>query len=238
MGEWTVRILSWNCRGGLQNKFSELIKVRADLYLIQEVGNGQKWLNLDDFPNDNYLFESKNGTTHNDKNGILAFSLNHDIRVKANNNLFDLDMRYYQYLTFGTYDVLNVWTHAPAYIEDLYSFIYVNQQKLLLNKSNTVIMGDFNSNVIWSDHEHKFRNHDDLNTLMEKYNFASGYHEISKTPFGQETDYTFRQKRRGKINKYYIDYAYTSDKLIQNFEVIHNFDDLSDHSAILIEVEN
>ncbi|WP_283679242.1 endonuclease/exonuclease/phosphatase family protein [Lentilactobacillus sp. Marseille-Q4993] len=226
-----MKVISWNCNGGFTHKYSDLIKYDADLYLVQEVEYTKKWVKLPGFPVDNFIYTEKANDVYEDKKGVLAFSFQKE-KIHVDSHFEDLDMRYYQYVRFKGFRVLNIWTHSK-YIEDLYSLTKLNQKELFRD-DNLLMMGDFNSNAIW-DGKHTFRSQTDFNNLAESYGYRSAYHESNHEKFGEETEDTFRLYRH-KDKPFYIDYAFAKKSRIVEAKVIHNLDELSDHSALEIEL--
>ncbi|WP_220728708.1 endonuclease/exonuclease/phosphatase family protein [Apilactobacillus xinyiensis] len=226
-----MKVISWNCNGGFSDKFEQIIKQKADLYVIQEVNTRLKnnWLENPLFPKNNYIYDLNSNKEHSDKKGVLAFSFTKH-KIERIDNFSTLRMRYYQYFTFDDFKILHIWTHK-SYIEDLVSVVLLNQSKLFKD-DKTLLIGDFNSNVIWNN-KHEFRSHSDFNEIVKKQDYVSGYHYINKQEFGKESDYTFRL--HGYNSKtYYIDYAYASRQRIVDFNINHSLDNISDHSFMEI----
>ncbi|GLB47536.1 hypothetical protein WR164_15150 [Philodulcilactobacillus myokoensis] len=226
-----MKIVSWNCDGGFSDKFDNLIKIKADLYLVQEVNERKKnnWINNPKFPINNYLYLRKTNGKYHDYKGVLAFSYSKH-RIKINRHLNDLNMRYYQYFNFNHFRILNVWTH-PNYIENLVSILLSNEKELFKN-NHLLIMGDFNSNVIWN-YKHKFSNQNNFNDITRRHGIVSAYHLVNKESFGNEHDFTFRMYKHFN-QKYHMDYAYAAKDKIVDFKINHSLDEISDHSVLQI----
>lgn len=113
----------------------------------------------------------------------------------------------------------------------------VNYYKGLLS-SNSILIGDFNSNAIW-DHHRKEGNHSELVDLLNTYDIGSLYHELNDFIHGKEQDptiYLLKQKNK----PYHLDYCFTSRDLITEetkVEVgdIKSWLTLSDHMPLIID---
>ena len=82
------------------------------------------------------------------------------------------------------------------YIEEM--VVYFSIYKHLLNEKS-IIIGDFNSNVIW-DTKHNIRNHTTFNTMLKKVNLESAFHVLNKIAYGKEntpTLYMYRNLEKG-----------------------------------------
>ena len=81
-----------------------------------------------------------------------------------------------------SFDLIGVWACKP-YIEAIYEYEQMHHQKL---ESNSVILGDFNSNVIW-DRLHGKRNQTAVNIALSDKGLVSAYHYLSGEQYGKET---------------------------------------------------
>ena len=204
-----MKIVSWNCNGAFRKKYSILFeKIPADIYVIQECENPEK--------------------ISNNKNKGLAVFSKISIDFEEQNSYY---LRYFIPFKVNTKRCYAIWAMNP-YIEEM--VVYFSIYKHLLNEKS-IIIGDFNSNVIW-DTKHNIRNHTTFNTMLKKVNLESAFHVLNKIAYGKEntpTLYMYRNLEKG----YYIDYAYSSPKYMKTF-IIGSPDEwltYSDHMPILFE---
>ena len=221
-----MKIVSWNCNGAFRKKYSILFeKIPADIYVIQECENPEKISNNKDkefLTSFNYRWIGEN------KNKGLAVFSKISIDFEEQNSYY---LRYFIPFKVNTKRCYAIWAMNP-YIEEM--VVYFSIYKHLLNEKS-IIIGDFNSNVIW-DTKHNIRNHTTFNTMLKKVNLESAFHVLNKIAYGKEntpTLYMYRNLEKG----YYIDYAYSSPKYMKTF-IIGSPDEwltYSDHMPILLE---
>lgn len=220
-----MRIVFWNCNGAFRNKYEYVKKFRADLYIIAESECVSK------ITNQNFLqdIQFKNSLHFpGDKRGLLVFTMNAQKIIPLSWD--DFRMRYYMPFKFAGKTFLGIWA-KDNYIEDEYVYTKFHLQDL----RDTILIGDFNSNVIW-DHEHGYRTHTDFNRLMHSIDHVSAYHEQTNEPFGEETQPSFYMHR--KVDRpYHIDYAYlpTDQKYKISFGN-RNFLSYSDHLPLILDI--
>lgn len=148
--------------------------------------------------------------------------------------------------------LLAVWTHRNGLSEFPYNglseFPYIGQfwqyfqiHKKKLNKVQTIIAGDFNSNSIW-DKPNRCWNHSNIVRELEVIGIQSLYHKFNNEEQGKEKMPTFYFQK--KLEKpYHIDYIFGSKDIsnrLKNF-VVGNHEDwlkISDHLPIICEFEN
>lgn len=219
-----MKIISWNCCGKFREKFSAIQKEDADIYVIQECENPEKYkAAFQDFLA-TYIWHGEKDNKglgifvkphiSIEKNDWLTYCLRHFISVKINND----------------FDLLGVWACEP-YIAEYY--IYQNINFDFYNQ-NTIIIGDFNSNAIW-DKKHEVRTHTAvINELLTK-NLVSAYHHVTGEQAGCETQPTFYLYRHDN-KKYHIDYCFIDPTRIKKFQILNSTDWLqySDHLPIQI----
>jgi len=217
-----MKIVSWNCRGKFRDKYQYIKSLDADIYVIQECENPEKYKTaFSDFLTNRLWYGEKDskGLAIFAKEGIFleinnwpVYCLRHFLSVKINHS----------------FDLLGVWACAP-YIEE-----YCIYQAINIDKYNdkTVIIGDFNSNAIW-DKQHGKRNHSYVVEQLKGKNIHSAYHHLTGEPHGKESQNTFcLYKHQDK--QYHIDYCFTNPDNILDFR-IHNADlwlTVSDHFPI------
>lgn len=213
-----MKIVTWNCNGALRDKFENLKEFDADVLIIQECENPseskhkeyQKWA-------ENYLWIG------NIKNKGLGVFAKKQIALKALDwsNLYkDHEVKYFLPCQINDkIDLIAVWTHqnnSPnfGYIGQFWKYIQIHKSKL----KNTIIAGDFNSNVIW-DQWDRWWNHSDVVRELEEINIKSLYHLSMKEEQGKESIPTFFLHRKPE-KPYHIDYIFGSKKYYDNLKSI------------------
>ena len=131
-----------------------------------------------------------------------------------------------------TFDLAAVWACKP-YIEAFYEYERLHHRKI---DRNTVILGDFNSNVVW-DRLHGQRNHTTATRLLQERGLVSAYHYVTSEAPGQESTATFYMYR-DKTKPHHIDYCFCSEARLKQMTVLNpdQFLAYSDHVPIAIEI--
>ncbi len=231
-----MKIISWNCNGALRKKLEPLSSLDADLYIIQECEdpaktndkNYQSWAN-------NYLWYG-----HNKNKGVGVFAKK-DLTLKP----LELDAGNLEYfLPFrvnNLFTMLAVWTreaNSPTfkYIGQMWK--YLQLYKNHFQGENSIIIGDFNSNVCW-DAWDRWWNHSDVVKELEEIGIVSLYHLHKNETQGTETEPTFYMHR--KIDKpYHIDYAFISKGLASSSSLDIGSHEIwlehSDHMPFLVNL--
>ena len=222
-----MKIVSWNCNDGFQNKFKELES--ADIYVIQEVRNPQT-IKDQEFKNWLKGYKYKWVPHWNRSRGLGVFIKN---KIDYSENLwgkFDLDC--YISLKINETNFIAVWA-CDNYIED--ACVYFNEYKEKLGKA--FIIGDFNSNAIW-DKRGK-RNHSYFSKMLFSIGIKSIYHKERNEKEGCETIPTFYLHK--KENKgFHIDYIFAHDDIkYSDLKIgdIGKYLKYSDHVPISIDIQ-
>lgn len=221
-----MKIVFWNCNDGFQKKYSKLDEISADLYIVAECRD----INNDKFTtfretHKNIMYLKQDG----DIKGLLIYS-NKDKFTKQDWN--DYNMDYYLPICFQDKKILCVWT-KHGYIEDLCTYTQLHMNNL----KDTIIIGDFNSSVIW-DKKHGRRTHSFFNHLMNGVNHISAYHTQTGEQFGKETQPTFFL-HRNELQPYHIDYSYVPENDGYHLEIGNrDFLDYSDHLPLILDINN
>ncbi len=232
-----MKIITWNCNGALRKKFDNLAEFDADLLIIQECEDPLEARDK------NYMDWAKNylwiGDTKNKGIGIFA---KQDIELKKldwTNIYKDHSVKHFLPCSVnGEFDLLAVWNHqnnSPnfGYIGQFWKYLQVNKDKI----SNTIITGDFNSNVIWDEWD-RWWNHSDVVKELNEIGIESIYHRFTKEEQGKETQPTFFL-HRNLARPYHIDYCFAPTALINKLEsmtigLYENWKHLSDHSPVIV----
>ncbi len=204
-------IVSWNCNGALRTKLHVLETLAADVVVIQECEDPaaakadayRAWAA-------NYLWV---GTNKSRGLGVFA---------KPGVKLTAVDLDAEQLQTFlpcrinDSILLLAVWTRqadSPTfrYIGQLWK--YLMRHREALRGYNTIILGDFNSNVRW-DRPDRWWNHSDVVKILGWGGLYSLYHHTRRVAQGSEPEHTFYLQRN--LNKpYHIDYAFIPERWLE-----------------------
>jgi exonuclease III len=230
-----MKIVSWNCNGALRKKLEQLCSLDADLYIVQECEDPSKtnnkeyssWAN-----NYRWVGNNKNkGLGIFAKEGILLNSLPLDSGR----------LEYFLPVTVNdAFTLLAVWTreaNSPTfkYIGQMWK--YLQQHKNYFHASDSVIIGDFNSNACW-DAWDRWWNHSDVVREFEEIGIVSLYHLQRSEEQGKEREPTFYMYK--KPNKpYHIDYAFVSKSMAPSASIdigtptiwLHH----SDHMPLVVQ---
>ena len=221
-----MKIISWNCRGKFREKFDVIQKENADIYVIQECENPEKYKDQFSTFYSNYVWYGEKDSKglgvfvgpniKMEKNDWPVYCLRHFISVRINDS----------------FDLLGVWA-GPPYIEEYYIYQSIN---IVNYGENTLIMGDFNSNAIW-DKEHGKRNHSAVVSELKSKGIVSAYHYVTGEQEGKEVQGTFYLYKH-MDKKYHIDYCFLNPKHIKEFKIFNPQEWLcySDHMPIQIVI--
>lgn len=221
-----MKIVSWNCNGKFREKYKVIQELNADIYIIQECENPNT-ITDDDFNSFaiNYIW---NGENKNKGLGIFAKK-----EIILNDNKWDTNSlrNFISVNVNNKFDLIGVWACNP-YIQEYYNYQNINFNKY---NSNTIIMGDFNSNKIW-DKKNSPKNHSNVVRKLASKELISAYHSTYNEEQGEECQNTFYHYRNLEKG-YHIDHCFINKKRIKKYEVLsaEKWLQFSDHIPILLE---
>jgi len=237
-----MKILTWNCNGALRNKVDLISSFDCDLYVVQECEDPSQVVK----PTDQYKEFTQNhiwiGGNKNKGLGVFAKISSTITKTQLNQNFGDHQLKWFLPFSFDNrLDFVAAWAHRG----DTGDFRYIGQfYKLLLNNpdriSNSIFLGDLNSNKIW-DYKRSEGDHSTCVRMLAEKAIESVYHLRTGEEQGNETKPTFLLQRN-RSKPYHIDYIFsplTYIKKTRSFEVL-NFDqwiEYSDHVPIIWEME-
>jgi exonuclease III len=231
-----LNILTWNCNGALRKKFDTISEFNADIYIIQECEDPERtsdkkykeWAK-------NYLWTGDN--THK---GLGVFAKEN---VKTENLCWETNgLKYFIPCRINnSFNLLATWCHGAnsptfGYIGQFWKYLQINKAKL----ENSIIAGDFNSNVIW-DRWDRWWNHSDVVRELAELKIESLYHKFYSEEQGKESQPTFYLQKR--IEKpYHIDYIFGSEEFSKSIKSLtigktEQWLKLSDHMPVIVEIE-
>lgn len=249
-----MKIVSWNCNGGLRNKVDYLNKLNADLLIIQECedpaqssnkdyqkwASNHLWLGLSKhrgigvFARDGLLLKKLNW----DRSFKISFSKHsHDVSWKTS------DLKLFLPFEVEGYLIIAVWTKGSnkevfSYIGQFWKFLQIHRYDIA--DRNVIISGDFNSNVHWEKSD-RWWNHSDVVRELAELKIHSLYHTFFDEDQGCETQPTFYMQR--KLPKpYHIDYAFCSSGLLGNSAIeigkAAEWLKVSDHMPLIMDIKD
>lgn len=234
-----MRIIEWNSQGAFRLKNDKILSFNPDILIIPECENVDKleFGKLTPRPNDFFW----HGDSANKGIGIFSYSdyrfelhksynprFRHIIPLIASNSNES-------FLLFAIWAMDNKENPDARYIGQVW--LAINYYSNLIN-SDTILIGDFNSNKIW-DYKDRVGNHSDVVDFLKAREIQSIYHVANSTNHGQENDSTFFMYRK-KDKPYHIDYCFASEKILKSdykltLGQVDNWIDLSDHVPMIIE---
>lgn len=231
-----MKIISWNCNMAFRKKIALILSYMPDILVVQECEHPDK-INFDENNKPNSILWF--GKNLNKGLGIFSFS-NYRLRVlDIHNEAFRMIIPVAVEGGKETFNLFAIWANNPhdedgAYIEQVWKAVHYYDS--LLKTSNSILVGDFNSNVIW-DRKGKECTHQNMVSKLESRGIFSIYHKYHNQQQGQElhpTLYLYRHRNR----PYHIDYCFASEcfKKVDSV-MVGEYDQwiqYSDHMPIII----
>ncbi len=228
-----MKIVTWNCNGALRKKYDALDAFDADLLVVQECEDPAQSTKAYAEWAGNYLW------TGGSKNKGLGVFPKKGISIEKLDWPDDGLQQFLPCRVNDQFNLLAVWTmHSPIfqYIGQFWKYLQLNKERIV--EFDTVICGDFNSNVCW-DKKNRHWNHCDVVKELKELDIHSMYHDLSGENQGEESKPTLFLQR--KLDRpYHIDYVFASETMMGsgNLEVGHSDQwlEISDHMPIVFSV--
>jgi exonuclease III len=236
-----MKIIGWNCQMKFREKAKHLNIFNSDVVVICECENLEKLkFGMDSkIPTDQLWFGD------NPSKGIGIFSYS-DYKIKLHSS-YNPAFRYVVPIEVNgseEFNLLAIWAmpdkekykHCSQSLFDA-----LNYYRDFLSSKPTILIGDFNSNVIWDKDIYEKTFAQGIEFLKQK-NIVSCYHEIFKENFGEEQIHTHIWRKSIKTT-YHIDYCFASKKLVEKITEfkVGTFDEwskISDHSPLFVEIKS
>jgi exodeoxyribonuclease-3 len=133
-----------------------------------------------------------------------------------------------------------IWANNPndpdgQYVEQVWKAIHYYDKKI--SNTQTVLIGDFNSNTIW-DKKYRVGNHSNVVKRLEEKGIFSCYHLHHKQIQGKEEHPTFYLYKH-KDKPYHLDYCFASTDMIDKIQSVEVGDyeywkKHSDHVPVIV----
>ncbi len=247
-----MKILNWNCNGALRKKLKPIDDIDADIVIIQECEDPSQSTNSFKQWRPNYLWFGDN------KNKGIGIFAKKEIKIEKLDWYNTLEVTipgskfrteswssdqlklFFPIRVNDSFNILSVWTKGNenqvfSYIGQLWKYLQLHHQDLV--DSDTLIMGDLNSNSIW-DKEDRWWNHTNVVDELNELGFTSLYHTQNSEKQGEEKTPTFFHQRKME-KKYHIDYCFTSKAFCNcTIEIgeVEKWMEFSDHMPLIIDI--
>lgn len=233
-----MKILSWNCGLALRRKVSYVNTCMPDIAVIQEcekpekISFRHKGLQLTDSlwvgPNKNigigiFAFNGYKLELFPQYDESLKWIIPVRVRGKENFNLL------------GVWAVNNPLDRRASYIGQVYLAL---QKYADLLGEPTILVGDFNSSIIWDDIP-RVGNHSTVLELLARHNIFSTYHIYYGEEQGKESRKTYYFNNY-LHQSYHTDFCFASQTFLDRMERVEvgsygNWHGISDHCPLIID---
>ena len=221
-----------------RKKAESILSYKPDILIIPECEHIEKIILKGETikPNDSLWF----GKNLNKGLGIFSYG-NYKLRLLEIHNPEIKTIVPIQ-VSGGEYDFIlfAIWAFNNEdvnynYIGQVWKAIHYYED--LLKTEKVIMIGDFNSNVIW-DKLHRKSNHANVIEKLAELNIFSAYHHHLNQIPGEENHPTFYLYRH-RDKPYHIDYCFASKEfidLIENVEIgiYDDWNKLSDHKPLQV----
>ena len=240
-----MRLISWNCATGFAAKRGAVAAVGPDVLIVPECSQADAVAEVNVR---GATFQHWQGS--NVRKGLAVFAYGASQVTVA--PVLDETIEYVVPFIVTSplrLHVLAVWTHRGAYrTHSTETCGYVGQlhralsaYRGFLTEWPSLVIGDFNSNVIWDD-DHQGHSHSDLVARFDELGMGSVYHSGAEGPHGSESVPT-HYFRRDMTRPFHIDYCYASRALVARGTSLEigspaRWLALSDHMPLIVDIRN
>jgi exonuclease III len=224
-----MRIVSWNCNGGLRKKHLSLDELGADLLVIQEAS--ARDVGELDAPF-TYWVGRPGG-----KGIAIVANTGASFRVHES---YCPDLPWFIPVQVGPIRLLAVWacvaTSRLRYVRLVHAAL--DHYAAFLTPAPAIVIGDLNSNAIF-DRKHGTATHTRLVDRLGNLGLASVYHIQTGESHGDETTPTFFLYRH-RDKPYHFDYAFVSEEILPASRLLigspEQWLSLSDHLPLIVDL--
>jgi hypothetical protein len=228
-----MRVVTWNCKGGLDRKVDHLLKLEPDLAIVQECArdfvapSGYKYLWTGMYPSKGL--------------GVLTKDLVARVEPQP-----DPSWTVFLPIVLPSLGVkaLAVWAfhHRAAKLDSSRTGFIADVLDTLgpwLSSGRSIMAGDFNNNLQWDKprSRHNFRQ---LVHRLRRLGLRSAYHEHTLEGFNAESKPT-HYFQHNLERRYHIDYCFLHHSLqFSAVDVLINepWPEVSDHVPIVVDIDD
>jgi exonuclease III len=236
-----MKLITWNCNMAFRKKARHILRHQPDILLVQECEHPDKI----DFGLHQRAPQSVLWFGNNPHKGLGIFAYgDHALTVHPSYNenikwVVPIVVRNgsQRFILFA------IWAHNPQdpdgqYVTQVWKAI--NYYSGLIQKTNTLLMGDFNSNTIW-DKPKREGNHSTIVEHLQQKDIHSTYHHHFSQTQGTEKHPTFYLYRH-QSKPYHLDYCFASGDFIKVLSAVtigsfRTWQPHSDHVPLMVSFE-
>ena len=232
-----MRIVTWNCRGGLHDKHKLLTGLAPDVAIVQECAEPD--ILRKKSPDFAFHDCEWSGEYKNKGLGVFSFGKTSLRRHQS------WDRRFHLFVPTevrGTHhlNLLAVWAFNGRSKKVVPNPGDTSQAlehyRPFLSAQPSVVAGDFNASVIWDDNG-GYRRFRDVDTSLGTLGLTSGYHATRGCNLGEEPEQTHFHVSR---NAFHIDYIYLPKEWCSRAETAVDltgaFRSRSDHAPVVLDL--
>lgn len=225
-----MKVISWNCCMKFREKFKEISKLDADIYVIPECED-PKQSNDEEYKS----FASNHIWIGDNKNKGLGIFAKDDITIEPiphnSNSKYFIPVR-----IKNSFNLIAVWTVPEKkgiqyYTEELLNFYNDNES---LFDEDLIICGDLNADMsLGGTHAKHFY---DFIEKMERHGLRDIYHRINDEDEGYERQDTYYPNNGQK--PYHLDHVFAKPHVITYLRILNRkWLEKSDHLPLIFEVD-
>lgn len=235
-----MRIVTWNCQGGFRHKADKIAALEPDIAIIQECEAPDR------LPAHDAGWSQRPLCWHGDNprgKGVAVFaSFGNQLTIDP---IHDPSIKYVVPVVVAgpsSFNLLAVWTKEDDDKKAMYigqALAGVNAYASFIEGGPTMVVGDFNSNLIWDRPDN--HRHADVVAALDGHGLVSIYHHWYQERQGAEsrnTFYMYRTPDRG----FHIDYCFIPRSWLPYVRGVQvgaheAWSDLSDHCPLIVDID-
>ncbi len=236
-----LKVITWNCNMAFRKKSKFIEHYKPDILIVPECEHPDK-LKFDSesiCPNEIFWY----GTNLNKGLGVFSYTNFKISLLNIHEERYKMILPLKATNEISTYTIFAIWANNPQdknyqYIGQVWKAINYYQSQI--NNTNTLLIGDFNSNTIW-DKQYREYNHSTVVNILAQKGIESIYHQYFEQQHGEEifpTLYLYRHQDK----PYHIDYCFASTDMLKKLKKVevgeyHNWIKMSDHMPLIIDFD-
>ena len=207
-----MKLITWNCNMAFRKKIHLLLEMEPDILVIPECEDPGKLK----FPADIKQPTSTIWFGKNKNKGLGVFSFgNYSLhKLRGHNKEIQTIIPVQVTNKDHSFNLYAIWANNPddpdgQYVEQVWKAIHHYGRRI--KKTNTILVGDFNSNTIW-DKKYRVGNHSHVVKKLARKGIHSCYHLHHQQTHGKESHPTFYLYKHWN-KPYHLDYCFASKDL-------------------------